>query len=145
LFCLLLHCKAVAGSPATSEKPAKTSTAAVHEPAAGTAERKAILDALRKVLETQRDEFAKEAPELKGRKIVITVDWLKTNGTWAYVSASFEPDFMEGVISATLKRSGETWKVEGWRAADDVEDYDHTAKSTDAPRNIFPPNIPAEK
>ncbi len=92
---------------------------AAREPQKGSAERKAILDALRVPVEH----------DLK-QKIVFTADHLKVTGTWAFISGSPQtpagtrPNYtntkykdavdsgaFDNNVFALLKRSGRKWRV----------------------------------
>lgn len=116
----------------------KENTPAVTKPAAGSAERKALLEALRVPVQKSCDETAAEAPELKGQKVVFTPDWIAVSGDWAYVSTGFTPDFAEGVVSAVMQRTKAGWVVKDLSWADDLPNYDSLAKKFGAARGIFP-------
>ena len=101
-----------------------------HTPRAGSAERKAIMDALRLPCE-----------EDLGRKVIFRVQHLCVAGDWAFARVvPTQPDGKEidysrtkyaeaeregafdGEGEALLRRSGETWKVLEWRfGATDTE------------------------
>ncbi|MDB6071986.1 MAG: hypothetical protein JWL81_3157 [Verrucomicrobiales bacterium] len=129
-----------AGAPAGSVRNVEKGPAVI-KPAAGSAERKALLEVLRVPVQKSCDETAAEAPELKGEKVVFTPEWIAVSGDWAYVSTSFTPDFAEGVVSAVMQRTKAGWVVKDLSWADDLPNYDALAKKFGAARGIFPKGV----
>jgi hypothetical protein len=122
-----------------ADTPAKAATAVVAaEPKAGTPERKAILDALRKPMDDAKAEFLKDDAKGKKEPVVFTIEWIRVAGDRAYVVAKFTPDFAEGVVSALLQNGKSGWKVNDMSFADDTTDYDDLAKQNKLPRSLFP-------
>lgn len=142
LFTLLVAVLCAASAPA--QEPART-------PAAGSAERKAILDALRVPVER----------ELK-RKVVFKVDSLKAQGGWAFMrgvpqqpggkpmdyrGTPYEEAIREGIfddwVCALLRRERGRWRVVTHNiGATDVV-YANWPDQHGAPRDLF--DLPDEQ
>lgn len=112
-----------------------------HEPKAGTAERKAILDALRQPVDKVKKDMLKDSPKEQAQTLVFTVETLSVLENWAYVVVSYTPDFAEGVATAVLHRENDEWKVKDLSFADDVPAYSSLAERLKAPRAIFPKDV----
>jgi hypothetical protein len=121
---LLLACFALAPVSAFAED--------IHTPAKGTAERKAILDGLRAVGDNPTRIFV--------------VQWLKTDGTWAFVVA--DPQSPDGsqryeTETALLGKDGAIWAVIDLPCLEEDCDYATElarmqADHPNAPAGIFP-------
>lgn len=143
LCLLLVPSKGFAAPPAgKTAESSKAASPAAPEAKPGSELRKAILEALRKPVQKACDESAKEAPELKGKKVIFTPETVTVSGDWAYVSTTFTPDFAEGMVSAVLRKTKERWEVKDLSWADDLPDYTAWAKRVGAPRTLFPADIP---
>ena len=105
-------------------------------PKPGSAERKAIMDALRK-------------PVQKATKfpVIFRVGHLKVLNGWAFFSGNalradgkaIGDDFLWGETSALLRKQGKSWTVLHWGFATDTGIVDESkAKWKQAPRAIFP-------
>ncbi len=96
---------------------AGVSAQAVYTPKQGTAERKAILDALRVPVEREYKQ-----------KITFVIDEFKVQGTWAFLSGSAQTpdgdapslsgtmfegqeDFYDNNLFGLLRKSGSNWRV----------------------------------
>jgi hypothetical protein len=105
-------------------------------PRAGNAERKAVMDALRKPV-TKVTKF----------RVVFKVGHLKVKDGWAFLNGSaVKPDgkalgdqFLWGEISALLRKQGKNWTVLHWGFATDTGVMDEARRKwKQAPREIFP-------
>lgn len=105
-------------------------------PKAGSAERKAIMNALR-------------VPVQKTTKfpVIFRVGNLKAQSGWAFFQGSalhkdgkaIDDKFLWGEMAALLRKTGKTWKVLHWGFATDVSIVDEAKKKyPHAPRGIFP-------
>ncbi len=124
---------------AAPKKPSKTSSKST-TPKAGSAERKAIMDAMR-------------VPVQKETKfpVIFKVGSLKMQEGWAFYSGQalhkdgkpIGDDFLWGEMAALLQKQntkqGKKWKVLHWGFATDVGVVDESKKKfPKAPRGIFP-------
>jgi hypothetical protein len=123
---MLLLCSTLNGAQADT----------THTPKAGSAERKAIMDALRKPV-MQRVK----------RKIIFQVGYLKVRDGWALMSGSARnPDgsslsdkYLWGEVTGLLRKKGSQWQVLHWGFATDTSVMDEAKKRyPKAPRAIFP-------
>ena len=112
-----------------------------HSPKAGSPERKAILDAMRVPVNEEKKEMLKDVPKKRDEPLVFTVETLTVLGDWAYVVATFTPDFAEGIASAVLHRDKDVWTVKDLSFADDVPHFSALAKKLNAPRELFPKDL----
>ncbi|HEX8237181.1 MAG TPA: hypothetical protein VF600_14580 [Abditibacteriaceae bacterium] len=107
-----------------------------YTPKAGSAERKAILDALRK-------------PVSKKVKtpVIFELGYFKVHDGWAMVSGSalkangtrFGDEYLWGEITALLRKEKKSWRVLQWGFASDTSVFDEARKKyPHAPRSIFP-------
>jgi len=118
----------------------------VYTPAKGSAERTAILSALRVPVEK----------ELK-QKIQFSVEQLKSNGTWAFVGGdpqnlrggkpnykgteyqeAIDADMFDNNFFALMKKTGGKWKVVTYAIGCTDVCYANWWKSHKAPKAIFP-------
>lgn len=118
----------------------------VVDPVVGSPLRKAILDAYRPIVR-----------KAVKKPFVFKVDWLRTNGTWAFFSGRLlQPDgrafvyrgtafqsavddgAFDDLTSALLKRSGKAWRVVEWQVGATDVPWDGAWKRHRAPRTIFP-------
>ena len=126
-------------APKTKASKAKASSKPT-TPKAGSAERKAIMDAMR-------------VPVQKETKypVIFKVDSLKMQGDWAFYSGNalhkdgkpITQDFLWGEMAALLQKQktkhGKKWKVLHWGFATDVGVCEESKrKYPQAPRGIFP-------
>lgn len=107
-----------------------------YTPKAGSAERKAIIDALRQPV----------SKKVKTRAI-FELGYFKVRDGWAMVSGSalkangtrFGDEFLWGEVTALLRREKKTWRVLVWGFASGTDVFDEARKKyPQAPRSIFP-------
>ena len=132
-FCLALClCALPFGA---SAKPARK-TAPPTTPKSGSAERKAIMDALRKPVQKET-KFP----------VIFRVGHLKVQNGWAFFSGNalhadgkaIGDDFLWGEMAALLRKQGKNWTVLHWGFATDTGVMDESkTKWKQAPRAIFP-------
>lgn len=112
----------------------QTAFAKPHTPAPGSAERKAIMDAMRKVV---------GKPHKK--PIIFTADHLKVENGWAYFGGRFDyvdksrvsADFGWGNLSCLLRYENKAWRVKRFIHNTDVAEPDYIEMFPQAPRAIF--------
>lgn len=119
---------------------------AAHTPAAGSAERKAIMDVLRRPCE-----------EDLGRKVIFRVQHLKVAGDWAfarvvplqpdgkeidYSRTKYREDAAEGIFDgegeALLRRASGIWKLLEWRFGATDTEIDLWLEKHRFPRALLP-------
>lgn len=123
-------------APAHAAPKAKTSSKTATTPKSGSAERKAIMDALRKSVQKETTF-----------PVIFRVGHLKTQNGWAFFSGSalhadgkpIETEFLWGEAAALLRKKGKKWTVLHWGFATDTGVMDESKqKWKQAPRAIFP-------
>lgn len=110
------------------------SFATPHTPQKGSTERKAIMDAMRKVV----------GKRMK-KKIIFTPDSLKVEKGWAYFAGGFDnvdgtpvsADYMWGNLSALLHFEGRRWVVKKYVHNTDVIEPEFMQEYPQAPKAIF--------
>lgn len=123
--------------PAHAKKAAKpTQSSKASTPKPGSAERKAIMDAMRKPVQKET-KFP----------VIFRVGSLKVQNGWAFYSGNalhkngkpINEEFLWGEMAALLRKKGKTWTVLHWGFATDVGVIDESKKRyPQAPRGIFP-------
>lgn len=120
----------------TMGQAAPAKKAAATTPKVGSAERKAMMDALRVPVQ-KKTKFP----------VIFKVSSLKTQNGWAFYSGQalhkdgkpINEDFLWGEMAALLRKDGKKWKVLHWGFATDVGVVDESKKKyPKAPRAIFP-------
>jgi hypothetical protein len=108
----------------------------VHTPPSGSAERKAILDALRVPVQRR-----------VGQKVIFVVNHLRVQNGWAFFAGSARNSkgktlgdkYLWGETSALLRKSSGRWRVLQWGFATDTSVMEECRnKYPNAPRAIFP-------
>ncbi len=135
-LCLCVLPSNVVDAAAKIARKAAPKSARPSTPKAGSLERKAIIDALRKPVQKET-KFP----------IIFKVGHLKTQNGWAFLSGSalhangkpIETEFLWGEVAALFRKKGKTWTVLHWGFATDTGVMDKARqKWKQAPRAIFP-------
>jgi hypothetical protein len=108
----------------------------VHTPAAGSAERKAIMNAARTPVQQR-----------VGQRVIFVVNHLRVQNGWAFFAGSartpankpLSQKYLWGETRALLRKSNGAWKVLYWGFATDTGVMERAKKKyPQAPRAIFP-------
>ena len=123
--------RAIAGAQTGAQRSGKTYT-----PKVGSAERKALLDALRRPVEKR-----------VGKPVIFRAGSLRVRDGWAFFQGSalnkngstLGDEHLWGETTALLRRKGRTWQVLVWGFATDISIMDAAKKRyPSAPRSIYP-------
>jgi hypothetical protein len=131
-------------SVVTVSLASKAAFAAPHEPARGSAERKAVLDALRPAVEGRLGapvEFVVKSIEVDRGFAFLKVEPQRPGGAAIDVKAmGLDSEFMDGLTTyALIKRQSGGWTLVDWALGPTDVAWWGWWDTYGAPRSIFPP------